>query len=102
MTYEETIELEENIKIKNKANEIYANFLKNIKLGVSQYKGAGRFVLWADSHNATYVTLKDDVFWLNCRFLHETYDMEITPSSIFSKLKSKSRVVEHLESIVPK
>ena len=100
MTYEETIELEENIKLKNEANEIYEMFLQNIKLEPKKYKGEGRFVFSQDSHNTTYITLKNEKFVLECRFLHESYDVEITPSSIFNGLKKKYRGIEHLKAYV--
>jgi hypothetical protein len=100
MTYEETIELEENIKLKNEANEIYEMFLQNIKLEPKKYKGEGRFVFSQDSHNTTYITLKNEKFVLECRFLHESYDVEITPASIFSGLKKKYRGVDHLKAYV--
>lgn len=100
MNYEETIELEENVKIKNKADEIYQKFLKNIKLEPKLYKGDGRFIIWEDSHNVAYVRLKDDKFILMCFFLHETYYVDISPSGIFAALKDKNRGVEHLESFV--
>lgn len=100
MTYEETIELEENIKLKNEANDIYKMFLQNIKLEPKKYKGEGRFVLSQDNHNTTYITLKNENFVLECRFLHETYVVVITPSSIFSGLKNKYRGIDHLKAYV--
>lgn len=102
MTYEETIELEENIKIKNEANEIYEMFLQNVRLEPKKYKGEGRFVYAQDAHNVTYITLKDDRFILECRFLHESYDVEITPTSIFNGLKNKYRGIDHLKAYVMK
>lgn len=96
LTYEKTIELEENIKIKNQADKIYADFLKNIKLEPKNYKGNGRFLYWSDQYNQTYISLVDDKFVLQCRFLHESYDVEITPSSIFNALKNKYRGADHL------
>jgi len=35
-----------------------------------------------------------------CRFLHETYDVEVTPSGIFNALKKEYRGVSHLSSAV--
>jgi len=100
MTYEETIELEENIKLKNEANEIYEMFLLNVILEPKKYKSNGRFVFWEDSHNTTFIALKNDKFVLECRFLHESYDVEITPASIFSGLKNKYRGIDHLKAYV--
>lgn len=100
MTYEEIIELEENIQLKNKANEIYEKFCKNIKLEVSKYKGDGRFLHWSDSHNSTYFTVQGDKIYYECRFLHESYDVECTPNGIFSGLKREYRGIDHLESAV--
>lgn len=100
MTYEETIELEENVKLKNKADEIYQKFLKNVKLEPKKYQGEGRFIFWQDSHNTTYIRLNDDKFILECEFLHESYNVIITPEYIFNCLKRKDRGVEHLESYV--
>lgn len=100
LTYEQTIELEANIKIKNEAEIIYQNFLKNVKLEAKNYKGEGRFLFWKDQHNATYFTIKNDVFYFECRFLHETYDVQVTPSGIFNALKKEYRGVSHLSSAV--
>lgn len=98
LTYEQTIELQDNIKIKDQANKIYADFLKNIKLEPKKYKGEGRFLYWSDQHNQTYISLVEDKFILQCRFLHESYNLEITPPAIFNALKNKYRGVEHLRA----
>lgn len=100
MTYEETIELEENIKIKNQANEIYKLFLKNVRLDVGKYKGNGLFLHWSDEHNATYFKVGDNGFTYQCRFLHESYNVEINPSSLFRYIKEKYRGYDHFKSMV--
>ena len=100
LTYEQTIELEENIKIKNHAQEIYSKFLKNIKLEVKYYKGDGKFIFWSDEHNHTSFEIVNDKFYFKCYFLHESYSVLVTPEGIFSALKKKYRGVEHLESAV--
>ena len=100
LSYEATIELEKNIKIKNQAEAIYQNFLSNVKLEAKNYKGEGRFLFWSDEHNQTYFTLKNDKFIFQCRFLHETYNVDVTPSGIFGAIKNNDRGVTHLESAV--
>ena len=100
LTYEQTIELEANIKIKNEAEIIYQNFLKNVKLEAKNYKGEGKFLFWSDEHNQTYFTIKNEKFVFQCRFLNETYDVEVTPSGIFNALKKEYRGVSHLSSAV--
>ena len=100
MTYEETIELEQNVKLKNEAESIYKKFLKNVKLEPKKYQGNGRFLFWADEHNKIYITLKNDIFVLECRFLNENYDVEITPTFIFNGLKNKYRGIDHLKAYV--
>lgn len=100
LTYEQTIELELNIKIKNEADAIYQNFLRNVKLEAKNYKGEGKFLFWSDEHNQTYFTIKNEKFYFQCRFLHESYDVEVTPSGIFSALKKEYRGVSHLSSAV--
>jgi hypothetical protein len=102
LTYEQTVELEANVAIKNKADKIYRDFLQNICLSPSKYKD-GKFLFTADEHNATYfkITDKGD-FQYQCRFLHESYDVTVTPSAIFSAIKNKNRGVEHLASAVSK
>lgn len=97
MTYEETVELEANIKMKDEANRIYADFIKNIKLELSQYQGGGKFKIWSDSHNAKYVVVHEVHFEYICNFLHENYSVVVTPEKIFDAIVGKSRVVEHLE-----
>lgn len=100
LTYEQTVELEKNIKIKNEANSIYANFLKNIKLEVKNYKGENSWQFWRDEHNATYFVIRNDTFYFVCKFLHETYDIEVTPSGIFAALKNERSGINHLVSAV--
>ena len=100
LTYEQTIELEQNIKLKNEADVLYSKFLKNVKLEPSQYRGNGKFIHWMDEHNKIYFQIKDDKFYFICAFLHEDYTVEATPSGIFSALKSKNRGVEHLSFYV--
>lgn len=100
MDYNATIELEENIKIKNKANELYDLFLKNINLNVKNYEGNGKFLHWSDSHNATYFVLKDNIFYYECDFLHESYKVCVTPESLFNYIKNKYRGVDHFDSAV--
>jgi len=100
LTYEQTIELEQNIKLKNEADALYSKFLKNIKLEPSEYKGDGKFRFWHDEYNAMYFQIIDNKFYFICSFLHENYMIEVTPSGIFSALKSKNRGVDHFASIV--
>lgn len=101
MNYEETIELEESIKLKNEADRIWKNFKKNIKFEAKNYKGKGRFLHWQDSHNATYFELNEKDQWVYvCEFLHESYKCVVTPSHIFSYLKREYRGVDHLRSVV--
>ena len=102
MDYEEVIELEANIKLKNRAEEIYKDFKDNIKLDVSTYKGKGRFLFWSDGNNEKYFTIQEDCIYFDCNFLHERYGVEVTVSAIFYALKNKSRVIDHLESTVTK
>jgi len=100
MNYEETVELEKNIKIKNKAEKLYGMFLKNVKLEVGKYKKDGKFIFWSDSHNKTYFTLENDVFTFQSRFLHESYDVTMTLDSLFTKIKENYRGIDHLEQAV--
>ncbi len=102
MNYEETIELENNIQVKNKAKDLYNKFLRNVKLDVGKYKD-GRFCVWSDSHNAEYLKINgSDRFVFQCRFLHESYDLIVHPSYIFNAIKNKHRVIDHFESFVNK
>lgn len=100
LTYEQTIELEQNIKLKNEAETLYANFLKNIKLEPSKYKGDGIFSHWKDEYNETYFKIKENKFYFVCAFLHEDYTVEVTPSGIFSALQKKYRGVDHFTTAV--
>lgn len=99
LTYEQTIELEKNIKIKNQANQIYKDFLENVKLGVDDYKD-GKFKVWSDSHNAEYIKIDNDEFIFECKFLHEYYSLRISPSSIFDAIKQDYRGLAHLKSFI--
>lgn len=97
MTYEETIEIEENINLKNHANRIHNDFINNVKLSVKNFDGK-RFKLWSDNYNAKYVEIINGKLVYQCRFLHETYDIAIEPAAIFDALKSKYRGVDHLKA----
>lgn len=100
MTYEETIELEENVKLKNEADKIYQDFIKNVKLDAGSYKGNGKFRFTYDQYNATYFEFNNDSIKYICDFLHEHYTVIVSPQGIFNALKSKYRGVEHLKSAV--
>jgi len=100
MNYEETKELEQNVKMRKKADELYNLFMKNIKLTPDMYKGEGLFLLDYDGHNYTSVVLKNDTFYLQLDFLHENYNLAITPSDIFNYIKEDYKGVGHLEAIV--
>lgn len=100
MDYEQTVELEQNVKIKEEAESICRDFHKNINLNCAKYRGDGEFVLWEDSHNHIYISCGKKHLGFHCRFLHETYDITISPSAVFSAIKEKKRVVDHLRSHV--
>ena len=102
MNFDETVELEKNIKIKDEASEIYQNFKGNIKLKAADYTGCGRFRVWSDSHNSTYIVITDSGFKAEFRFLHESYDVEITPKELFEKIKAKYRGIDHLKALIYK
>lgn len=96
MDFNETEELEENIKIKNKAIKICEDFLKNVSLRLDKYKGDGKFEIWSDSHNAKYVIVYDIGLRYVCKFLHEKYSVILKPENIFTAIKNKDRVIDHL------
>ena len=98
MTYEETVELEKNVKIKDEAEKICRDFKNNVVLRVKDHEGEGRFKIWSDSHNAVYVQVADEGLEFQCRFLHNTYNLMVDPASVFSAIKNGSRVIGHLES----
>jgi len=100
MNYDETVELEENIKIKNKAIEIYDTFMRNVKLDASKYKGNHKFELWSDQYNEILVVVKDGYFEFECNYLHETYRVAIKKDSIFDAIKKDSRVIGHLKATI--
>ena len=102
MNYEQTVELEKNVKIKDQANEIYNSFLNNIKLNANDYVGENKFKLWSDSHNSTFVVIIDSGFRVEFRFLHEAYNIDITPQSIFDRIKSNYRGIDHLRALIIK
>ena len=97
MTYEQTVELERNIKIKNKAREIVEGFKKNVQLNLKSRKGL-RFTLWSDEHNAIYLEISEKDMTFVCDFLHENYLVTVSESNVFSGIKSCYRGIEHLAS----
>ena len=99
LTYEQTIELEKNVKIKNEADQLYRDFVNNFTLDVCSFKN-GEFTVWSDSNNRTFITINNNVFTYHCRFLHESYDVTITPSSLFLDIKRKYRGIDHFISSV--
>lgn len=101
LSYEETVELEKNIKFKNEANQVYQDFLNHFKLNIKDYKSEyGMFEIWSDSNNASYIDLKDGVFYYRARYLHESYDVTINPGYLFGYIKNKYRGYEHFKSDV--
>jgi len=100
MDFNQTVELEQNIKIKNEAIKICDEFFKNVKLKPSTYEDEGRFKVWSDSHNSTYVIIDGDNFYYECKFLHEYYKMKITPEAVFKYIKNKYMGLGHLRVFV--
>ena len=102
MNYEETIELEKNIKIKNEVDEILKKFNKYVKLDAGSFNKKKRmFTIWKDSHNATYLKINDDgTFSFVCDFLHEGYSVLVSEQSLFNKIKNKYRGYDHFKSMV--
>lgn len=96
MDYEETVELEKNVKIKDRADSIYKDFLEYVKLDVSSFKD-GKFKYWSDDCNATYFKIDDHSFAFICEFLHEGYYLRVTRASIFDAIKENYRGLEHFE-----
>lgn len=50
LTYEQTVELEKNVKIKNEADQVYRDFINHYTLKVSEFEN-GEFEDWNDSNN---------------------------------------------------
>lgn len=99
MNFQETEELEKNIKIKNKAKELYCLFFKNVILKPNTFKN-GKFKIWNDSHNSKYIYIADDHFVYECCFLHERYILHIELEYIFKAIKENSRVIDHFSADV--
>lgn len=97
LSLEQTIELEKAIEIKKKAIGLYEDFFKYFKIDLANFKD-GKFIIWSDSNNKTQLAILGDRIVYQCRFLHETYNVEISPEVIFEKIKEKYRGIEHLES----
>lgn len=89
MTYEETIELEQNVKFKNQADVLYSNFVKHAKFNLSDWDfSKNRYKIRSEEHNSAYIHFGKTSLTYQGRFLHNTYDLTITPSAIFSYLKA--------------
>lgn len=98
LDYEQTVELEKNIKIKNKAQEIVSGFYKNVSLNLSTKKGFV-FTLWSDEHNAEYAVITEKGVIFVCDFLHEDYSVTVEVSHVFKGIKDGYRGISHLASI---
>lgn len=98
MTYEQTCELERNIKIKNKAKEIVAGFKDNVTLNLNTKNGL-RFTIWSDSHNAIYLEISNEKMFFICDFLNENYAITVDESCVFSGIASGNNVIGHLASL---
>lgn len=95
MTYEQTCQLERNIKIKNKAKEIVKGFKEKVVLNLKTKKGL-RFTIRSDSHNATYVEIDEKKIVFICDFLHENYYIIVDKSHVFDCIQRGDRVINHL------
>jgi len=95
MDYQETIELERNIKIKNKAQEIVQGFKKTVKLDLTTKKG-NRFTIWADSHNANYVEIEEEEIIFIGDYLSQNMSIPISYSSIFNAIARGDSVVRYV------
>lgn len=99
MNYEETIELEKNIKIKNEADELYHRFCKSVKLSVSK-RHENELEDWSDSHNRTFYRVTKEGISYHCRFLHEAYNVAISPSALFTYIKNDYMGLGHFRSSI--
>lgn len=102
MGYEETKELERNVEISKKAEKICADFKANISLSMKGYIGNGLFVIWSDSHNKIRVDVSGASPVFQCRFLHESYDIRVSPDDVFEAIKKGCRGVDHLRAYTRK
>ena len=104
MTYDETVELEKNVAIKNKADQLCSDFKMHVKLSPNGYgKAKDRFHYWSDSHDDIYIGISESGdFIYQARFLHENYNVTITPQAIFQYIYEGYRGVEHFEALVNK
>ena len=97
MTYDKVVELERNIKIKNKAKELVEGFKRNVVLNLRQKNGL-KFKIWSDEHNATYVEVDEKIILFICSFLHEHYSINVSEGSVYSGISNGDKVIDHLSS----
>lgn len=99
LSLEMTEELERAIEIKKQVEQLCRDFKNYFKLDAGTFK-KGRFNVWSDSDNATFISVSGDDLIFQCRFLHESYDVLIKPSALFEMMRDKYKGIEHFKSAV--
>jgi hypothetical protein len=91
------------VELLEKAEQIVSDFQKHVVLKMKDFDvTTGRFVIWKDSNNATYLRHSEpERAWVyECRFLHEIYNVVITTELIFSAMESNYKGLDHFTAYV--
>lgn len=98
MNYDRALEAEHFIELSNKSKKLFSLTSKTIKLELKNYKGNNRFELWSDSYNTISLEVRRDHCVFQCRFLHESYDVILTPKGIYNAMRDENRGIDHLRA----
>ena len=91
LTYDQTIELENNLKVRGRADKIYKDFIRNVTFPMERYQGNGKFLVAAAELHSSHFQLVNNGnvdYW---ELIHVsrggTTKIVITPRDIYNAIK---------------
>ena len=60
----------------------------------------GKFIVWSDANNECYITVVCSSIVFHCRFLNNSYDLNVNHAEIFNAIKNGEDVIKHFKGFV--
>lgn len=91
LSYHQTIELEKNLKTRDRADKIYKDFVTNVTFPMERYQGKGKFLVKGEELTCSWFQLfyNDSVDYWMYIYTHrgETAKVGVIPQDIYNAIK---------------
>lgn len=89
LTYDQTIELEKNLKVRDRADKIHKDFIRNVSFPMERYQGNGKFLVKSTELCSSYFVLQSESdYWI---FVYtsrgDSVKIDVTPHGIYNAIK---------------